>query len=99
MPRLWTTSDAEMEAIVGGRHGDPFKVLGLHKVGGDWIARTFVPGAEAVEVVSLSGKPLGRLERRHEAGFLEGKTRHFLLWIAAHGSSPLPPTLLRGRGT
>jgi 1,4-alpha-glucan branching enzyme len=68
----WQTSDAEMEAIVSGRHGDPFAVLGLHERGG-WIARAFVPGAEAIEVASLSGAPLGSLKRRHEGGFFEGK--------------------------
>src|SRR4051794_14791048 len=73
MPRPWRTSGAEVEAIVKGRHGDPFKLLGLHKMGGDWIARAFVPGAEAIEVAGLSGEPLGALERRDEAGFFEGK--------------------------
>src|SRR5438105_10887454 len=73
MPRPWRTSEPEVEAIVAGRHGDPFAVLGLHRVGGDWLARTFVPGAETIEVVDLSGAPSGILERRHEAGFFEGK--------------------------
>ena len=40
----WKTNGAEIEAIVSGRHGDPFKVLGLHKIDRDWIARAFVPG-------------------------------------------------------
>ena len=73
MPRPWTTNEPEVEAIVGGRHGDPFKVLGLHQVGGDWVVRAFVPGAEVIEVTTLSGAPVGALERRHDAGFFEGK--------------------------
>src|SRR5436305_10763978 len=73
MPRPWTTNEPEVEAIVGGRHGDPFKVLGLHQIGGDWVARAFVPGAEVIEVTTLSGAPVGALERRHDAGFFEGK--------------------------
>jgi 1,4-alpha-glucan branching enzyme len=71
-----------MEAIVAGRHGDPFKLLGLHKAGGDWIARTFVPGAETIEAADLSGTPIGPLERRHGAGFFEGK-------VSVSGRGPL----------
>ena len=71
----WETNRAEIEAIVSGRHGDPFKVLGLHKVGADWVARTFVPGAETLKAATLDGKPLGELIRRHEAGFFEGKVK------------------------
>ena len=29
----WKTNNAEIEAIIAGRHGDPFKLLGLHGVG------------------------------------------------------------------
>jgi 1,4-alpha-glucan branching enzyme len=71
----WKTNGAEIEAIVSGRHGDPFKVLGLHKVGRDWIARAFVPGAETLNVTKLDGTPLGVLERRHVEGFFEGKVK------------------------
>ena len=71
----WKTDSAEIEAIVSGRHGDPFKVLGLHQQGRDLVARAFVPGAEALSVETLEGKALGTLERRHEAGFFEGKLK------------------------
>ncbi|MGQ0485080.1 MAG: 1,4-alpha-glucan branching protein GlgB [Hyphomicrobiales bacterium] len=69
----WRTSDAEIAAIVDGRHGDPFKVLGLHRHGRDWIARAHVPGAETLAATTLDGKPVGQLEKRHDAGFFEGK--------------------------
>ena len=42
------------EAIAGGWHGDPFGVLGPHKVAKGWEIRAFVPGAERLWV--LSGK-------------------------------------------
>ena len=71
----WKIDPAEIEAIVSGRHGDPFKVLGLHKAGRDLIARAFVPGAETLAAETLEGKQLGALERRHEAGFFEGKLK------------------------
>jgi 1,4-alpha-glucan branching enzyme len=70
--RDWRTSGAEIEAIVAGRHGDPFKVLGLHKAGKNWIARAFVPGAKSLAAATLDGMPLGILECRHPAGFFEG---------------------------
>jgi 1,4-alpha-glucan branching enzyme len=40
-------------AIAEGRHGEPFSVLGLHKRGA-WVVTAFVPGAEALWV--LTGK-------------------------------------------
>lgn len=42
------------KAIVEGRHGDPFSVLGLHKRDGAWVVTAFVPGAERLWV--LTGK-------------------------------------------
>ena len=45
----WTLPAPEVEAIVSGRHGNPFAVLGLHQAGNDWVARAFVPGAEELD--------------------------------------------------
>jgi 1,4-alpha-glucan branching enzyme len=33
------------QAIVEGRHGDPFAILGPHPVGKEWVVTAFVPGA------------------------------------------------------
>ena len=71
----WKANGPEIEAIIHGRHADPFKVLGLHASGKSWIARAFVPGAETIIAQSLDGKSLGALERRHDAGFFEGKVK------------------------
>ena len=68
----WKANAAEIEAIVEGRHGDPFAVLGLHETGSAWVARAFVPGAEELEVRTPDGVPLAGLARRHGAGFFEG---------------------------
>jgi 1,4-alpha-glucan branching enzyme len=73
--RDWKTSAAEIEAIVAGRHDDPFRVLGLHKVGKSWVARAYVPGARSLAVSTLDGMPAGLLERRHDAGFFEGPVK------------------------
>ena len=85
----WRTADAEIEAIVAGRHGDPFKCLGLHHIDGLWIARSFVPGALTLEALGQKGAKLGKLERRHDAGFFEGpvsiETRQIIQFLAANG--------------
>lgn len=47
------------KAIVEGRHGDPFSVLGLHKRDGVWVLTAFVPGAERLSVLTgKAGKPV-----------------------------------------
>ena len=85
----WKTSSAEIEEIVAGRHGDPFRVLGLHQSGKTWIARAFVPGAMSLEALNAEGKSLGQIPRRHEAGFFEGsitiKERQPIGYMAANG--------------
>ncbi len=43
--------DAAAQAIVSGRHGDPFAVLGLHKRGKAQVVTAFAPGAEAMWVL------------------------------------------------
>ncbi len=68
----WNTSGPEIQAIVDGKHADPFKVLGLHRIGKNWVARCFVPGSDIVHAQGLDGSELGELEKRHPSGFFEG---------------------------
>ena len=63
---------AEIESIVGGYHGDAFRILGPHsvrrKVGqARWEVRAFLPQAEIVEV--LSEGQVWPMEKRHAGGF------------------------------
>ncbi|MGL6180568.1 MAG: 1,4-alpha-glucan branching protein GlgB [Aestuariivirga sp.] len=85
----WKTDDAEVEALVAGHHDDPFRRLGLHREGRQWVVRTVVPGAEGVKAIDADGKSVGRLDRRHAAGFFEGpvkiKDRQALRYLAANG--------------
>ena len=71
-----------VNALVAGRHGDPFSVLGIHAAGDGFVVRALVPGAERVEVVALNGRVMARLECRHPAGLFEGtmprRTRYVL---------------------
>ncbi len=76
----------EIEAIVGGYHGDAFRVLGPHSVrkkGGQarWEVRAFLPQAETAEVVA--GEERRPMEKRHAQGFfcagLSGDPRAYRL--------------------
>jgi 1,4-alpha-glucan branching enzyme len=62
-----------VDAIVAGTHADVFAILGLQQVGKAFVARCFIPHAEAVTAYTLQGKKAGELACRNEAGFFEGK--------------------------
>ena len=48
----WQPDDAAIDAIVAGRHGDPFAVLGMHGGDGKVVSvRVFWPGADSIEVI------------------------------------------------
>jgi 1,4-alpha-glucan branching enzyme len=69
----WLAAPSDVEAVVEGRHKNPFAVLGLQSAGKGFVARCFIPHAEFVTAFTLAGKEVGELARRHEAGFFEGK--------------------------
>ncbi len=65
-------TNAEVEAIAGGYHGDPFRILGPHLVrpgrpNAGWQVRAFLPQAEHAELVR--GSTVLRMERLHSQGF------------------------------
>jgi 1,4-alpha-glucan branching enzyme len=73
---------AQIAAILGARHGDPFAFLGMHRQGGGLVVRAFVPWTGRLEVIeAASGKPVAAAERVDEAGFfvarIAGRTRPF----------------------
>ncbi|MBV1799854.1 1,4-alpha-glucan branching protein GlgB [Siccirubricoccus sp. G192] len=62
--------EAGIEALVAGRHGDPFALLGPH---GEEL-RSFQPGARGVTVLARDGgAELGRLDLVHPAGLFAGR--------------------------
>jgi 1,4-alpha-glucan branching enzyme len=94
-PKIKTQADPQLhgdavQAIVDGKHTDPFAVMGLHQIGEGFIVRAFVPDADTLDVFSLKGEPGGSLERRHVAGFFEGpvsfKTRQPVKYRARNGA-------------
>ena len=61
----------DLEAIVGGYHGDPFAVLGPQSTAkGGWTLRAFLPHARSVTALCEDGRSV-ELERRHAEGFFE----------------------------
>ncbi|NCF65053.1 MAG: 1,4-alpha-glucan branching protein GlgB [Chloroflexi bacterium] len=60
----------EIDAIVGGYHGDPFSILGPHKYEDGVIVRAFLPLAEDAEVM-ISSRDLFAMEKVKADGFFE----------------------------
>ena len=81
---------ADIDAILGSRHPDPFSVLGLHEAGDRFVARCFLPGATEVIAETLAGKAVGTLERLDPAGVFAGpvavKKRQPILYRARNAS-------------
>ncbi|MCX7512189.1 1,4-alpha-glucan branching protein GlgB [Frateuria sp. STR12] len=50
-----------VDALLQGRHGDPFAVLGPHQADGQRVVRTLQPGAQAVEAIDGQGQVLAAL--------------------------------------
>ena len=70
---------ADVNALVSGRHTDPFSVLGMHSDSNDtsgalWM-RAMLPGAAEVAVFDAvgEGKLVAALKLRHTDGLWEGK--------------------------
>jgi 1,4-alpha-glucan branching enzyme len=72
--RTVQAADLDAEAIVAGRHGDPFAYLGPHwlEEGRGVVIRTVQPAAAWVEVVRPPTGETTRLSRRHPQGVFEG---------------------------
>ena len=65
--------DSAVKSLLAGRHLDPFAVLGLHAddSGRLWL-RSFLPGAESVQVVdAATGNKICALAQRDPAGLFE----------------------------
>jgi 1,4-alpha-glucan branching enzyme len=70
----WRPSEADVDALVNGSHGDPFAVLGMHQAGDGTVSvRVFWPGAAACNVIDArTGKQAAALDLIHPAGFFAG---------------------------
>jgi len=71
-PGAHTVDETTADALLAGRHGDPFAVLGPHATPRGRIVRALLPGALRVEVLSTCGDFLGALEQRQRPGLFSG---------------------------
>ncbi|MBI5054679.1 MAG: 1,4-alpha-glucan branching enzyme, partial [Chloroflexi bacterium] len=62
-----------LSAIIGGYHGAPFDVLGVHPIAGGMVVRTFQPQAKSVSVII--GSESHATEKIHDDGFFEFNTK------------------------
>jgi 1,4-alpha-glucan branching enzyme len=77
-----------VEAIVNGRHGDPFAVLGPHIEARGVRVRALLPGADAAELIDAAGQSLGWMERIDDAGLFSGLLAEgggYRLRVQTHG--------------
>jgi len=51
-----------VEALLQARHGDPFALLGPHRIDGQRVVRTLQPGAHAVEAIDRQGRSVATFE-------------------------------------
>ncbi len=65
-------SQRAINALLDGRHDDPFSLLGVFEGPKGLFARAFILGAETADAYSLSGKALGTLKRIDDRGLFEG---------------------------
>ncbi len=79
---------AEWNALVAGRHSNPFAVLGVHREQGRRVIRTLQPQAAAVTLLHRDGKCLLELDRVHPDGLFEAvmpaRLRRYRLRITPH---------------
>ncbi len=67
----WSAHPDSIAALLAGRHGDPFGLLGAHVVDDGMVIRAFVPGADRLMALLDTGRAV-ILQLRDEAGFFEG---------------------------
>jgi 1,4-alpha-glucan branching enzyme len=63
---------AAVKALVGGRLGDPFALLGPHPSERGTVVRAYLPPAEAVEAINRSGMLLATLQPLQTPGLFAG---------------------------
>jgi 1,4-alpha-glucan branching enzyme len=63
----------EVEAILRGQHGDPFRVLGMVVSGGAVSVNVFAPDAAEVSLLDAKGAVRAEFERVHPEGFFHAR--------------------------
>jgi len=80
---------AQLEALVAGRHRDPFAVLGPHRTNGSRRVRCLQPNAATVSLINADGKLVADMEKVHDGGVFEGtlppRLRRYALRVTPEG--------------
>ena len=67
---------AQVDALTHGRLGDPFSVLGPHRVDGSegprWVVRAFYPGARRVQTIDSRGQTITEMTQVGRTGLFHG---------------------------
>ncbi len=67
-----TIDDGSLHAILEGRHGDPFAVLGMHQAGENLVVRVFRPDANEVTVIDAHDESrVFTAQKFHSDGYFE----------------------------
>ncbi|MGB5486900.1 MAG: 1,4-alpha-glucan branching protein GlgB [Lysobacterales bacterium] len=78
---------ATLNALAGGRHGNPFSLYGLQREGGSRVVRTIQPQAASVDLLLDGDKGSIPMQRVHADGIFEvempPRKRHYRLRITA----------------
>jgi 1,4-alpha-glucan branching enzyme len=63
----------EVLRVINAEHPDPFSVLGMHHLESQntIVVRAYLPNAQTIDVVPLSGGKRYKMDRIHENGFFE----------------------------
>jgi 1,4-alpha-glucan branching enzyme len=61
----------EYDALVNGKHNNPFAILGLQRTRKGRVVRTLQPGAKSVDLVDRHGDTLATMQRIHDGGLFE----------------------------
>ncbi len=64
---------SEFDALVAGRHNDPFAVLGPHPGAVGRVVRTLQPDAKSVTLVDGDGEKIAAMKQVHPGGLFEGE--------------------------
>lgn len=67
-----TLKSEELHALISASHGDPYSILGPHRIGSDYVIRVFQPFAKSITLVSENENICGEeFSKTHESGLFE----------------------------
>lgn len=67
-----TLKSEELHALISASHGDPYSILGPHRIGSDYVIRVFQPFAKSITLISENGNICGEeFSKTHESGLFE----------------------------